>query len=253
MESIRAFVPPYDRDYARKYNAAWLENDLFKVEVQHHVETLRTLIRPRMTWLDCGCGTGYFLSHFKGVDRAGFDLSETMLEVARESNPDAQFFERHDIRLPKPEWNGRWDLVSCTGQPWCYLDRIDEVAQVVKNLYDWTARGGTCFITPQDVQDVFGIRVGYDFAIEQAANHMNAVIWTCVESGDNIKHTCMIYPNFDQWIRWFTLYFSELEIGKWPAKSCHIERRYLLCRKKKETPNAEPPTIVGVENAQSYG
>ncbi|MHC5820258.1 MAG: methyltransferase domain-containing protein [Nostoc sp.] len=38
-------------------------------------------------WLEVACGTGYFLSCFPEIERAGLDISPAMLKVAKQANP----------------------------------------------------------------------------------------------------------------------------------------------------------------------
>jgi SAM-dependent methyltransferase len=243
--SNREFVPPYDEIYSKQYNSRWQNNELWAREAEFHIETFRELIGSDTKWLDVGCGTGYFLSKFSGTYRAGFDLSETMLDVARTDNSSAVFFKKHDIIEPNPDWDNKWSLVSCTGQPWAYLKSIEKFEQVVKNLYSWTANHGICLLTPIDALDLFGLKPDYRFDtkdIENLRSVMKAVIWTCKEE-DGLVHENLIYPNIDQWVRWLSFYFWEIELKGWDVKSYGTRRCYILCKRKKAKPSNDLPII----------
>lgn len=250
MSTSKNHVPPYDDAYAEAYNSLWPQNPSFQKETAYHIETLKTIIKPDSNWLDAGCGTGFFLSHFNGISRAGFDLSMPMLEKAREVNKDALFFENHDISESKEVWNGQWDLVSCTGQPWSYLPNIKLIAKTVENLYNWTKAGsGVCLLTPVDVMDLFNLKPDYAFSNQQLETNTptaNAIIWSVHESEASGKHDFLIYPNFDQWIRWFSMYFNTIEVLHWPIEGYNIPRRCLVCRDKKEKPNMKEPNLIGI-------
>jgi len=251
MRNRRGHVLPYDDAYAENYNETWPQNPAFLKETEYHIDTLKNIIEADSKWLDASCGTGYFLSHFNGIPRAGFDLSESMLEKAREANKDAMFFEKHDISEPNEAWNNQWDVVSCTGQPWAYLNTIDLIAKTVQNLYQWTKSGsGICILTPIDMIDMFNLRPDYIYSNQEfeksVPTAINAIIWSLHETQTASKHNFLIYPNFDQWIRWFSLYFNTIEVAHWPIEGYNIPRRCLICRDKKEEPNMKDPTLIGL-------
>lgn len=246
------FVPPYNETYAELYNELWPLNPTFIKESEFHIETIKRFIAPDGSWLDTGCGTGYFLSQFRGFKRAGFDKSEPMLRKASEANPDAEFLSHHDISKPNQKWNNKWSLVTCTGQPWSYLRRIDLIETTVKNLYDWTEQvNGKCILTPVDVLDMFNLRPEYVFELKKhlsTPTTMNAIVWSHKESETMHQHENLMYPNFDQWVRWFSIYFNQIELIQWPIEGYNIPRRCLVCSRKKEKPNDKEPTLIGFED-----
>lgn len=103
----------YDEDYAQEYNQRFLLNDFSKINADFEQETIRKLldeIGEGANWLDVACGTGYFLSRFPNVERAGLDISPAMLDVAKQANPNALFVQG-DYRDKHPQWEGKWDIV----------------------------------------------------------------------------------------------------------------------------------------------
>ncbi|MCB9185948.1 MAG: class I SAM-dependent methyltransferase [Flavobacteriales bacterium] len=251
MENNKYHIPPYSEEYADRYDGLWPENPDYEKETRFHIETINSLITPNGQWLDVGCGTGYFLSQFKGVKRAGIDISEPMLNKARTSNSDAMFFKTHDICESNVDWNDKWDLVTCTGQPWSYLNHIELIKQTVENLYTWTRKeSGVCMLTPIDVLDMFNLKPEYWYSNSHFQKNVptaiNAIIWSLHEIDSGSKHDHLIYPNFDQWIRWFSLYFNTIEVTHWPIEGYNIPRRCIICRDKKEEPNTEEPSLIGI-------
>src|SRR5688572_6663998 len=103
----------YDRDYAGTYDQRFIFAEHTAPNARRELELIGELLAADgASWLDIGCGTGWFLAQFPGVKRAGLDLSAAMLELARERSPDADF-RQGDFREPVPEWQGAWSLVSC--------------------------------------------------------------------------------------------------------------------------------------------
>jgi len=94
----------YDDELAKDWNRRLL---LEKDRVAFEVKTLGKLIKEVDNWLDVACGTGYFLSQFKDIKRAGFDISPSMVKIAQRVNPDAIFVRVADYRDDFPEWAGQ--------------------------------------------------------------------------------------------------------------------------------------------------
>lgn len=238
----------YGQDYARAYEEIWQRNELWVPEAEHHVRTLRELVDPAERWLDVGCGTGYFLSQFPGVERAGVDLSPSMLERARANNPDALFFREGDIVDDVEEWHGAWDLVTCTGQPWSYCKTMDEIRQVVANIAAWTAPGGVAMLQPGDLTDLNGCRLDYDFGTDRPApgtTRITGAIWSHWE--EDFTHLDMIWPSLDVWVKWFAEHFADVEVIHWPwdppPPILHWPRRVIIARAKRAEGDDSPATI----------
>lgn len=238
---MKSFVSPYNEEYSKSYDSLWSDNPLWKEETDFVSSLIGSLLQDNTRWLDAGCGTGYHLKQHNTVYRAGFDLSETMLDIAKNNNSNAAFFELHDISKEKKEWNNNWDLVTCIGQPWSYLDNIRLIEKTVRNLYDWTSDNGVCLLIPDDVQNDHELKYNFFINEQIESNYLNALIWTCkTKAGD---HDYLIYPLLDQWIRWFSLYFSEIRIEYKKFYTHTVPRTYIICSKKKLIPTIEQPNI----------
>lgn len=91
------------------------------------------------------CRTGYYLSCYPEVERAGLDLSPAMLEIARRKNPDTPLIEGNfkDRSLVEA---GKWDVI--TSMWWAYglVESVADIEDLVANLHHWLAEDGVCFV-----------------------------------------------------------------------------------------------------------
>lgn len=235
----------YNKEYASRYNDIWGDSDKWGPLAKQHIDTFRQLLSEDTKWLDAGCGTGYFMSCFPEIDRTGFDKSEGMLEEAREANPGIEL-RKADLRERVTEWEGKWDLVSCTGQPWTYLPVLSDIHTAVSNLAAYTNSEGKLFLTFFDISDFTEnslpqFNSSADIPDDQF--FVNGVVWSLNENG--AEHKDMILPNIDQWIRWFSEYFMQIEIIHWNClPHLRLPHRSFLCSKKRKDGDKEPSNII---------
>jgi ubiquinone/menaquinone biosynthesis C-methylase UbiE len=93
----------YNEDYAHKYNRKFIFSDCHADFEQEIINNLLSEICEEVKWLDVACGTGYFLSCFPNVERAGLDISPAMLKIAKQENPGVLFVEG-DFRDKHLKW-----------------------------------------------------------------------------------------------------------------------------------------------------
>ncbi|MEZ5346258.1 MAG: class I SAM-dependent methyltransferase [Pyrinomonadaceae bacterium] len=245
MNSSNSNEPVYSEKYAERYDDIWINNEIWKPETKQHIETLRSLLKENTKWLDAGCGTGYFLSCFPKIERTGFDKSEPMLNQARKANPDIEL-KKIDLRKRVDEWEGKWDLVSCTGQPWTYLPLLSDIYTAVRNLAAYTNNDGKLFLTFFDISDFTENHLpqfNTPAAIPESQFFVNGIIWSLNENGT--EHKDMVLPNIDQWIRWFSEFFMQIEILHWERlPHLRISHRSFLCSIKRKPGNTEPSKII---------
>lgn len=93
------------------------------------------------TVLDLGCGTGVLcrLLRDSGMDAAGMDYSQGMVDLARQENPDIPF-ERGDMITWQPDRT--YDLVTCTGDVLNHIPALKDLAQIFVNVYRYVNPNG---------------------------------------------------------------------------------------------------------------
>lgn len=138
----------YGPEYASRYNATFLEDPIFKDKTDAEALILGRLFEASgqsPKWLDLACGTGYFLSRFPGLERAGVDLSKDMLDKARDLNPCISLVQGdlRDTSLFRP---ATWDVISCMWWSYQYLETIEEIELFIKNARHWLAPDGYLFL-----------------------------------------------------------------------------------------------------------
>jgi ubiquinone/menaquinone biosynthesis C-methylase UbiE len=98
-------VKAYYEARAREYDDWYLGRNLYADRIRpgwdEDLDALRAAIEalPSARTLDVACGTGFLTRHLRG-DIVGLDQSPTMLEVARERVPAAEFRLGNALDLP---------------------------------------------------------------------------------------------------------------------------------------------------------
>ena len=206
----------YGRTYAEHYDDMYLLSDLHRGDTEFELATLKRLLQPQSRWLDVACGTGFFLGRFPEHERAGCDLSPDMLEQARSRNPGVPLVE-HDFLKPRPEWEGRWDLVSCMWYAYCYVERMDEVWEVFDNLVAWTAPGGTCFLPYCDLNLIFATQLPDHRlpTLDPGELFLDGLVWSYREhSGEH--HRQLYAPHPRRIDAHFQRHFERVEVVQYP-------------------------------------
>lgn len=100
------------------------------------------------TILDCSCGTGLQSIGLakKGFNVTGSDLSEKMLEIARENAKEEDIndikFIQSDFREVRSKVSNFFDAVICMGNSIPHLKQNDEILEAFKNIYECLEKGG---------------------------------------------------------------------------------------------------------------
>jgi hypothetical protein len=178
------------------------------------------------------------LSRFSGVARAGLDLSVPMLALAGAANPDALFFREGDFRDDVPDWNGRWDLVTCMWYAYCLVESMSEVERIIANLARWTAAGGTCFVplcNPELLNDGVPIPYRHEEKSHGGTLLITGVIWTWIEES-GIRNDNMIAPQVEQMVAMFDEWFTDVRVVDYPMykEGEKPVRKAIIAGKKRE-------------------
>ena len=218
--NVRQVLQLYDDDYAREYDQKFLLNRSSKIASDREIELVRQLLKPGGKWLDVACGTGYVLSRFPGIPRAGLDVSPAMLARAREANPDALFLKQADFRVEVPEWEDEWALVTCMWYSYGIVESMADIHTVVKNLASWTSPDGACFIPLCDPHILFsrGIKIPYVNPNRFAGGHVliTAVVWSWIDEAGR-QHQNMIAPHVEHMVAMFKAYFDVVDVVAYPV------------------------------------
>lgn len=114
---------------AREYDDWWLGRGLHAKHRPQDWDKERELLvqwiaeLPPARTLDVACGTGFMTRHLRG-DVVGLDQSESMLELAREQAPHAEFARGDGLALPFAD--DSFDRVF-TSYFYCHLEEDDRL------------------------------------------------------------------------------------------------------------------------------
>jgi len=91
--------------------------------------------------MDLACGTGILceILYQNGIEAAGMDFSEGMIEIACKSN-SAISYEVADMITYRPD--KQFDLVTCTGDALNHIVDLADVERIFQNVHAYLAPGG---------------------------------------------------------------------------------------------------------------
>ena len=124
------------------------------------------------TSLDLACGTGILCEvlYKNGIQAAGMDFSEGMIEIARSSNP-AIAYEVADMITYRPDQ--KFDLVTCTGDALNHIIDLKNVEKIFQNVYAYLSEGGYFIFDILNEKEVsFGEPIDLDFSDTVKAQFM---------------------------------------------------------------------------------
>ncbi|MFN8150925.1 MAG: methyltransferase domain-containing protein [Solirubrobacterales bacterium] len=247
-ESLRRL---YDRDHARAYDERFLladgwARDGTDFELELIAELLRRASAPR--WLDVGCGTGFYLSRFPDVQRAGLDLSPAMLELAASRNPGVELTEGTFLD-PWPRWRSSWTLVSCMWAAYSYVDSLDQVEQLITNLAAWTAPDGCLFLPVCDIADLSGgMEVPYrneETWVFGGELLIKATVWEWHDESIGRRHSDLIAPHIEHLTALAGRHFERIEIVNYPPYLPGWgSRRAIVAARPRAAAGDQPPATV---------
>ena len=230
----------YDTEYAQQYDQRFLLNSSSKIDADFEQETIAKLlseIGEGAAWLDVACGTGYFLSRFPSVKRAGLDISPAMLKVAKQSNPDASFIQG-DYQDKRPQWEDKWDLVSCMWWAYGYVESLPQLEAIIENLADWTSERGGCFLPVCEPAGLGSGEVRLPYTCKNLGGngglvHFEGVIWSWIDEELGKQHLNMLAPQLEYMVALFSKYFNQVEVIEYPLFK-GASRKAIIARSKKQ-------------------
>ena len=127
-------VKAYYEARAREYDDWWLGRGLYEHRSRPRWDQARTELEgwiaalPPAHTLDVACGTGFMTRHLRG-EVTGLDQSESMIAVASEQAPKAEFVVGDALDLPFPD--GAFDRVF-TSYFYCHLEEAERARFVAE-------------------------------------------------------------------------------------------------------------------------
>ena len=238
----------HNQDYAGAYDEKFFRNPFGNAAIEFEIALLARLIDGSTTWLDLGCGTGFVLSRFPGTRRAGLDLSPSMLDKAREANPDAIFLTQGDLIDKFPEWNGQWSLVTCMWVPYCYLRCMLEFEQFLRNAVSWTAPGGTLFIPTLDLEDLRPHTVlpyEYDAGPHGGRTLLTSSTWRWIEADGRDVCLHLLAPETAHFLDLLASDFETIEVVRYPPfRPGWVSRKAILARGRHQAGDRCPARVI---------
>lgn len=241
----------YDSAYAAVYDERFLEHEPWAAHgAAAELQILGELLGGGggRTWLDVACGTGWFLSRFPEIERAGLDLSPAMLERAASANPGVPLTEGSFLH-PHPEWTDRWSVVSCMWFAYGYVDTVAQVQEVIANLARWTAPDGVCFVPVCDLEDLAGgVQVPYlnpDTWVFGGPLRITAFVWGWADDTHGKDHRQLVCPHLDHMVMTLGTWFEHVEVVSYPPfQPGWGSRRAIIGHRKRPVPGAGPAAGV---------
>jgi SAM-dependent methyltransferase len=141
------------RDLAKFYDLVYSSKDYAQ-----EVKRLKAIIRQYQRssgkdLLEVACGTGKHIEHLKKrYNTTGLDISEEMLAIARERNPDVQFAlgDMKDTTL-----NQTFDVITCLFGSINYNTTLEQLKKTLDNLAKHLKPGGLLIIEPIFTRESF--------------------------------------------------------------------------------------------------
>ncbi|BAY61814.1 methyltransferase, UbiE/COQ5 family protein [Calothrix brevissima NIES-22] len=217
---IEQVLETYDEAYAEAYNNTFLTDIHSQTKTKHELKILTHLLSEKGTearWLDVACGTGYYLSCFPEIQRAGLDISPAMLNIARRKNPEIPLIQGNfrDKSLVK---KGEWDIISSMWWAYSFAESISEIEILIANIFDWLTDDGVCFMPIcNPAKNLYSGQTNIPYvACENAPAYggkilVTAVIWSWIESNGK-RHDNMLVPQMEYMVEMFKKHFSTVEI-----------------------------------------
>ena len=140
-------------DMAQYYDRIYSFKD-YAVETEKLIEWIEThRLSSGVRLLDVACGTGRHLEYLsKAFDTEGLDLSQELLELARERNPSATF---HFADMRTFDLSSSYDVITCLFSSIGYMTTLDDLEKAVVNMARHLAPGGVLLIEPWLTPDVW--------------------------------------------------------------------------------------------------
>lgn len=126
-------------DYAELYDEMY--GEIFDYDEQFNIVDEHMSERGMDKVLESACGTGRLakILYENGYDVVGLDLSEEMLDIARERVPDIKFVQ-DDIR--DFDLDDRFDAIICLGHSFAHMIKDEDIYHALECFNKHLRKGG---------------------------------------------------------------------------------------------------------------
>jgi SAM-dependent methyltransferase len=139
-------------------------------DYQSEAETLtaaihRTLRSGGNRLLDVACGTGRHIEYLKvDFDVEGLDISEELLELARQRNPEVLF---HQADMTQFELGRQFDIVTCLFSSIGYVRTTENLVRAISSMAQHVVPGGVVLVEPWFTPDAWHPRTVHALFIDE--------------------------------------------------------------------------------------
>ena len=167
------------REFANIYDV-FMEN----VNYENWYVYLRKYIKKPGTILDLGCGTGEFLTRFlkDGFKCTGVDISEIMLEIARDKTKDSGNTELYQGDIRKFRTEEQKDYIVCNFDTVNYFDKFTDLEDFLLCSYENLKENGI-LIFDVVTEEIFDEMFENGVFLDEKENYLT--IWRYSKDGEN--------------------------------------------------------------------
>ena len=217
----------YNERYAPEYLESFIQHPFWERKGAFNTGALSRLLKPLGEWIDVCCGQGWHLAQFPYHRRIGIDASAAQLRQAKRRNPNVDFIHADICEYEFPG-ERRFDLVSCFGSSYSYMEDEDEIGAFVQKMIRWTAPDGALYIEITDPAFMEAFNE-CDFALETGTRVVlqssDGVRWQFHDSGGVHR---LKSPKTDFFIDLIEPHFAEVDYS-----SVIQGHRQVIARRKK--------------------
>ena len=167
------------REFANIYDV-FMES----VDYENWYMYLRKYIKNPGTVLDLGCGTGEFLVKFlkDGFTCIGVDISEVMLEIARDKTKESSDIELYQEDIRKFRTETPAEYIVCNFDTVNYFDKFSDLEDFLDCSYENLTEDGI-LIFDVVTEEIFDEMFENGVFLDEKENYLT--IWRYVKEGEN--------------------------------------------------------------------
>lgn len=138
---------------ARYYDKIYSFKD-YRTEAEYLTAVIHQHLRSGgRRLLDVACGTGHHIEHLKkDFEVEGLDVSEELLELARQQNPDVLFHQADMIHFGLAR---QFDVVTCLFSSIGYVRTVENLRHAINCMAQHIVPGGLVLIEPWFTPDAW--------------------------------------------------------------------------------------------------